>query len=100
MNLNLAQTQPRRYWHVLMLVSLLLFLPLAQAIHLDGHDLQLADIHCQICHSSIDIDTDTPKAKATIVVNNATEYLVHIRQSSYQFTHATHSAIRAPPFNS
>ncbi|NQZ08846.1 MAG: hypothetical protein HRT35_16945 [Algicola sp.] len=88
------------YWHILMLVALLLFLPLAQAIHQVGHDSLPSDIHCQICHSAIDLDGDNlPGSKVAFINNLGTVTEVTAKASHYQFNQSVQRPIRAPPIN-
>jgi predicted nucleic acid-binding Zn ribbon protein len=55
-NSNNDSRKSSSYQLIFMLVSLLLFLPIAQADHLLQHDSLPSDVHCLVCHSAMDID--------------------------------------------
>ena len=99
-NFRTAYNNKTGNWHIFMLVALLLFLPLAQADHLVEHDSLLSDIHCQICHSAIDLDGDAlPGSKVFYINKPNILFNVTPKVSHYQFNQSVLRPIRAPPIN-
>jgi hypothetical protein len=99
-NLRTAYINKTGYWHMLMLVALLLFLPLAQADHLIEHDSLPSHIHCQICHSAIDLDGDAlPGSKVSYINKSSTLSDITPKASHYQFNQSIQRPIRGPPIN-
>lgn len=94
--MQLAQQQNFR--QILLLAALLLFLPLAQAEHFEQHHSLADDIHCQIVHSTTDIDdfknTLVTKAACDAIESQAPHYFFN-----YHSTSTAPGNIRAPPTN-
>ena len=81
------------------MVALLLFMPLAKAMHYADHDSTVHEVHCKTCSSSVLDDFDLPSPTLNIaIVDFKTIAFIHTSTHVvYPFTKAYLS--RAPPIN-
>jgi hypothetical protein len=94
----ISAIQQRHYRQVLLLISLLLFLPLTQAEHLNQHQNISHDVQCELYHSIGEHDDFNGQLDAPIA-NNAIELPYKPQLSAYHFCLTTLANIRAPPLN-
>lgn len=87
---------------ILALVFLLLFLPVAQAIHLSEHDNLNNEFNneynCLVCHGHANIDDGTPSSNTASFTSFAPVTDVNSNQGPFTTFTTTHpDTIRAPP---
>ncbi|TRX55877.1 hypothetical protein [Thalassomonas sp. M1454] len=81
------------------MVSFLLFMPLAKAVHLADHDVSIHEVHCKTCSSSALDDFDLPSPASDIaIIDYKSDVIVAVEAAFYgRFTKQYLS--RAPPRN-